>query len=60
MEECSFCKEHEQNDELYQANFYEDGMDFWKLQIKYCPVCGSILQTHEERMKRFRAQTNEG
>ena len=42
--ECLFCKFHEQNDVLYEISFTDIGIEFEKINLKYCPMCGKLLK----------------
>ena len=47
---CEFCQNHEQGDTLYEASDWDGGIGFDYIRnIKYCPLCGSLLDGEADR-----------
>lgn len=42
---CSFCRNHEAGDTLYESSDWDGGIGFDYIRgIKYCPLCGRKLR----------------
>lgn len=49
VEDCEFCQNHEQGDTLYEPSDWDGGIGFDYIRdIKYCPLCGGLLDGEEQ------------
>ena len=51
--DCSFCREHECGDTLYESSSWDGGMGFNYIEdIQFCPICGRELYGYENEERR--------
>ena len=52
---CRICDELEQGDTIYMSNNWDSGVGYEYIRdIQYCPICGKLLLTYEEKRKIWR------
>lgn len=50
---CSFCREHECGDTLYESAYWDGGVGFDYIKdIQFCPICGRELYGYEDEKRR--------
>ena len=60
VNECWFCREHEDGDTLYSYASWDGGIAFdYVNNIRFCPICGERLKTYEEKRKAWRSVSND-
>lgn len=46
--DCSFCRQHERGDTLYESSDWDGGIGFDYIRnIRFCPICGRELYGEE-------------
>ena len=46
--DCSFCRQHERGDTLYESSDWDGGIGFDYIRnIRFCPICGRELYDEE-------------
>ena len=51
--DCSFCRQHECGDTLYESADWDGGVSFdYVRDIRFCPICGRELYGYEDEERR--------